>query len=275
MTSLERWLIVEKNLLTFFANLYLRPICVCICVCICACICVCISDWLRRKTCWLLRPHQDQSRVAPPAKCWKPRSLSTVLPTPVVQIRHQQQIAAARSQTPSLQIFTRTHLTSMAVDIFVSTVSCISSIACLTLGAHSVSGTLAQLRCSCLVGLPPLTGVERQRVGQPEARRGAGAHTGHVPLLLFKLPSALSFMSPASCCLADTLTNCFSQLLLLEESCNRFICPTLYSAASWIWFISLHQSRSHHVTTTMSCLAISPLLTCHVRNHSKFKYKCH
>ena len=165
----------------------------------------------------------------------------------------------------------------MAVDIFVSTVSCISSIACLTLGAHSVSGTLAQLRCSCLVGQPPLTGVERQRVGQPEARRGAGAHTGHVPLLLFKLPSALSFMSPASCCLAEplpiaSLNSCSFSLknpVIASSVPHCILQPPGFGS-------SLYTSQEVIMSpcTTMSCLAISPVLTCHVRNHSKFKYKC-
>ena len=91
------WLIAEKSLLAIVPAPIPLYICICICICICACICicicVCISDWLRRKTCWLLRPHQDQSRVAPPAKSWKPRSLSTA------EIRHQQHCCRARRRT--------------------------------------------------------------------------------------------------------------------------------------------------------------------------------
>ena len=91
---------------------------ICICGCICVCICACISDWLRRKTCWLLRPHQDQSRVAPPAKSWKPRSLSTAptpdqtQPTTLLPRRGALDAIFAKhgifTRTPD--IFTRTHL---------------------------------------------------------------------------------------------------------------------------------------------------------------------
>ena len=92
---------------------------------------------MARRTCWLLlRPHQDQSRVAPPAKSWKPRSLST---GPTLQRSDTNKIAAARDAALDA-IFAKPdfhsdahRLTSMAVDIFVSTVSCISSIAFLTL----------------------------------------------------------------------------------------------------------------------------------------------
>ena len=274
MTSLERWLIVQKNLLTFLPICICVCVCVCICVCICACICVCISDWLRRKTCWLLRPHQDQSRVAPPAKCWKPRSLSTVLPTPVVQIRHQQQIAAARSQTPSLQNFhsdPASHLHGrrhLRLDGELHQLDRLPHSRCTQCLRHSCSGAvqLPGRAAASDWGWEAARGSTRGE----ERRRGA-----HRTCSAAAVQTALGALVHVAGVLLSCRTNCFSQLLLLEESRNRFICPTLYSAAPWIWFISLHQSRSHHVTTTVSCLAISPVLTCHVRNHSKFEYKCH
>ena len=127
----------------------------------------------------------------------------------------------------------------MAVDIFVSTVSCISSILLPHSASTQVSVSVLHLPARAAASDWGASSVREER------RR---AHTGHVPmllLLLFKMPSALSFMSPASCCLAHP-TNWL--LIFLRHVCHHVTMTQCHRVT---------MSPCHHVTMSLAscCLA--------------------
>ena len=196
-----------------------------------------------------MRPHQDQSRVAPPAKCWKPRSLSTGLPTPVLQIRHQQQIAAARGALDAIFAKRHFHLDSshlhgrrhLRLDGELHQLDRLPHSRCTTSLRHSALQLLAARAAASDWGWE----AARGSLCSEERRRGAHRTCSAAAAVQTALGALVHVAGVLLSC--RTPSNCFSQLLvllLLILSClknpnclSSSCCSTLYAGCHlfWIW----------------------------------------